>query len=329
MISRSVRYCRRRRQQSAHHREAPCPSGRHWHFADAQRAGRGQLRQPRLSRCKWFKGGGKLSLREPNRSRGHLDRVGQSWREGPTMLAGTWRHALLAAAGVFAVALSACGGGGSAGPVHMPPTSDDDTLAFTTQDIDSALGGLLRDGNAHALVWHAAGYPSPDAVTCLALIIACEGGRTRAHPPRISARYEGFGLQVPRAATNPDVPRGAAATWSGVMSGLLLSNPDRGDPDAFVSGDATITVSGQTGNSGLFVDVEFSNIRNEATGAGIAASRRVPGRSDPSLTRGRWPSHVPRTGGLDGPRVFPDRNTACRCPARTASISAIVPPEVV
>jgi hypothetical protein len=70
--------------------------------------------------------------------------------------------------------------------------------------------------------------------------------------------------------TSPAVAPGGAATWSGAMWGLLMINPGLSGPDAFVRGDATVTVSSLQGSSGLVVDVAFSDIRNEATGAVLA-----------------------------------------------------------
>lgn len=69
--------------------------------------------------------------------------------------------------------------------------------------------------------------------------------------------------------TDPDLSGGSAATWSGVMWGLLMTNPDQSEPDAFVHGDATMTVLSPQGNPDLTVDVAFTNIRHEATGARI------------------------------------------------------------
>ena len=66
--------------------------------------------------------------------------------------------------------------------------------------------------------------------------------------------------------TSPAVAPGGAATWSGAMWGLLMTNPDQSEPDAFVRGDATVTVFSPQGSSGLEVDVTFSDITNEATG---------------------------------------------------------------
>jgi hypothetical protein len=73
--------------------------------------------------------------------------------------------------------------------------------------------------------------------------------------------------------TDPDLSGGSAATWSGVMWGLLMTYPDQSEPDAFVHGDATMTVLSPPGGANLVVDVAFTNIRHEATGAGIEDMR--------------------------------------------------------
>ena len=73
--------------------------------------------------------------------------------------------------------------------------------------------------------------------------------------------------------TDPHLSGGGAATWSGVMWGLLMTDPDQSEPDAFVHGDATVTVSSPPGGADLVVDVAFTNIRHEATGAGIEDMR--------------------------------------------------------
>jgi hypothetical protein len=41
------------------------------------------------------------------------------------------------------------------------------------------------------------------------------------------------------------------------------------DPDVLLQGDALVTVSNPAGDSALLVDVEFTNIREEDTGAGL------------------------------------------------------------
>ena len=60
---------------------------------------------------------------------------------------------------------------------------------------------------------------------------------------------------------------GDSATWSGVMSGVE-SSPS-GGPGAFVQGDSAIVVSGLAAGAGVTVDVAFTDIVNEDTGAGI------------------------------------------------------------
>ncbi|MDE0410154.1 MAG: hypothetical protein OXN81_20105 [Alphaproteobacteria bacterium] len=60
---------------------------------------------------------------------------------------------------------------------------------------------------------------------------------------------------------------GDTATWSGVMTGVEAS--PSGGSGAFVHGDAAITVSGLAAGTAVSVDVAFTNIVNEDTGAGI------------------------------------------------------------
>ena len=202
-------------------------------------------------------------------------------------------------------------------------------VVFAARDIDNALRDLLADGSAPALTWHAARYPPPEAVICLALVIGCEGGpgpiylgapsipkgpsfmflgrrggvflaemSQVVHDVEEETTYRAlagwmdhafFLVETPQGGvvpgrgsqyrryysaysvgnpteTNPDVRMGAAATWSGMMSGILFSEPDTGEPDAFVNGDATVTVSDRPGSSGLVVDVQFSGIRDAAIG---------------------------------------------------------------
>ena len=79
---------------------------------------------------------------------------------------------------------------------------------------------------------------------------------------RVSANYYGAYSIGNVIDSNPDVLAGGAATWSGVMVGIRIS-----EPDGFVKGDARITVSNPQGNSDLIVDVEFSNMNDEQTGA--------------------------------------------------------------
>ncbi len=65
--------------------------------------------------------------------------------------------------------------------------------------------------------------------------------------------------------SNPDVLVDSSATWSGVMIGRRISDPD----DVFVHGDVLVTVSNPDGDAALVVDVEFTNIKDEQTGVGL------------------------------------------------------------
>ena len=67
--------------------------------------------------------------------------------------------------------------------------------------------------------------------------------------------------------SGPLTSPGDTATWSGVMSGVEAS-PSSGS-GAFVHGDSAITVSGLAAGDEVSVDVAFTNIVNEDTGAGI------------------------------------------------------------
>ena len=78
---------------------------------------------------------------------------------------------------------------------------------------------------------------------------------------RVSAHYYGAYSIGNAAGSNPDVPGGGAATWSGIMVGVRIA-----EPDSFVRGDAEITVSRPPGNPDLLVDVEFTNMKDERTG---------------------------------------------------------------
>ena len=67
--------------------------------------------------------------------------------------------------------------------------------------------------------------------------------------------------------SGPLVSPGDTATWSGVMSGVEVS-PSTGS-GAFVHGDSAVTVSGLAAGVEVSVDVAFTSIMNEDTGAGI------------------------------------------------------------
>ena len=78
---------------------------------------------------------------------------------------------------------------------------------------------------------------------------------------RVSANYYGAYSIGNAIDSNPDVSAGGAATWSGMMVGIRIA-----EPDGFVKGDATITVSSRQGNPDLLVDVEFRNMKDEQAG---------------------------------------------------------------
>ena len=67
--------------------------------------------------------------------------------------------------------------------------------------------------------------------------------------------------------SGPLTSQSDTATWSGVMSGVEASLSS--GPGAFVHGDSAVTVSGLAAGAGVSVDVAFTNIVNEDTGAGI------------------------------------------------------------
>ena len=229
------------------------------------------------------------------------------------MWTGRNQFTLLAVFVSFAVTLSGCGGSGRgmearAGPAPMRPP---DTGAAM------ALAGVLKDSNSPAIARYGARFPAPDAVTCKALTIGCEGGLEPIHYGSVRQYdFSGFDYRerrrgVPLAertgvsneedemtdhralagwmdyslfviatppehgtygafsmgttiGSNPDVVVDSSATWSGVMIGLRIS-----DPDVFVHGDALVTVSNPDGDAALVVDVEFTSITDEDTGAGL------------------------------------------------------------
>ena len=66
--------------------------------------------------------------------------------------------------------------------------------------------------------------------------------------------------------SSPSVSPGDTTTWFGVMSDVGAS-PSSGS-GAFVHGDSAVTVSGLAAGVEVSVDVAFTNIVNEDTGAG-------------------------------------------------------------
>ncbi|MYE59599.1 MAG: hypothetical protein F4X35_08580 [Alphaproteobacteria bacterium] len=65
----------------------------------------------------------------------------------------------------------------------------------------------------------------------------------------------------------PIAAPGGSATWSGVMSGVKAAAP--GGSFAFVHGDAAVTVSGLGAGTEVSVDVAFTDIVNEDSGARV------------------------------------------------------------
>lgn len=82
-------------------------------------------------------------------------------------------------------------------------------------------------------------------------------------------RYDGFSYRTHYVGhTKPSNPAvSVSGTWSGVMAGVIASHSE--DDGAFVRGDATITLAAPVGPGPALVDVEFTGIIREDTGAQI------------------------------------------------------------
>ena len=92
-------------------------------------------------------------------------------------------------------------------------------------------------------------------------LIKTPGIEVASEENRVSANYYGAYSIGNAPGSNPDILAGGAATWSGIMVGIRIA-----EPDSFVRGDAEITVSRPGGNPDLLVDVEFTNMKDERTG---------------------------------------------------------------
>ena len=90
-----------------------------------------------------------------------------------------------------------------------------------------------------------------------------DGANPRAELSQPGNLYGAFSMGN-TMGSNPDVLVDGTATWSGVMFGLRIS-----DPDVCVQGDALVTVSNTVGGADLAVDVECTNIKDEDTVAGL------------------------------------------------------------
>ena len=109
------------------------------------------------------------------------------------------------------------------------------------------------------------------------------------------------------ATASPQLTAGGAAAWSGAMVGLLLTDPDISHPDTLVTGAATVTVSHGQEIADLVVDVEFSNITDETTGANLGELRwsDLPLRAgsfgiDPAGVEEATVSRHPASSGISG-----------------------------
>lgn len=94
-----------------------------------------------------------------------------------------------------------------------------------------------------------------------------EAGETSIHGESL-VTYEVLSIGD-STGTNPAVPDTGSATWSGTMAGFVEPSASDGD-GSFVDGDATITVPDVAANISPAVDVRFSNIVKDDTGASLA-----------------------------------------------------------
>ena len=90
---------------------------------------------------------------------------------------------------------------------------------------------------------------------------------TYAGKPEDLVRYELFSTGD-AMGTNPVPPPVGSAFWSGAMAGVVIPAGTELD-GSFVSGDARITIPHFDSDAPPSVDIEFSNIVNERTGAGL------------------------------------------------------------
>lgn len=84
-----------------------------------------------------------------------------------------------------------------------------------------------------------------------------------------NVRYADFGYRTYYMGnTNPTNPTvSVSGTWSGAMAGVMVSPSD--DVSTLVRGDATVTVAYPGGSGTGLVDVEFTSITREDTGARV------------------------------------------------------------
>ena len=159
---------------------------------------------------------------------------------------------------------------GGLGPIHHGSVDDLDFSGFTFRarhnGVPLARKTVVADDTGKTLYRALVGWLDHG-------FFLVETPRMGTPPQNADDRYYRAYSAGDATGTGPDVLPGGTATWSGAMWGLLLTEPDLSEPDAFVLGDATVTVSSRPGAADLMVDVKFSGIRHEATGAGLADIR--------------------------------------------------------
>ncbi len=158
-----------------------------------------------------------------------------------------------------AALLIGCEGG--LGPVHYRAVGEFDFSGFLFMERRHGVSlaertGVSRGGGDAADYRALAGW-----IDHSFFLIKTPGIEVASEENRVSANYYGAYSIGNATGSNPDVLAGGAATWSGIMVGIRIA-----EPDGFVRGDAEITVSRPGGNPDLLVDVEFTNMKDERTG---------------------------------------------------------------
>ena len=158
-----------------------------------------------------------------------------------------------------AALLIGCEGG--LGPVHYRTVGEFDFSGFLFTERRRGVSlaertGVSRGGGDTTSYRALAGW-----IDHSFFLIKTPGIEVASGENRVSTNYYGAYSIGNTADSNPDVLAGGAATWSGIMVGIRIA-----EPDSFVRGDAEITVSRPQGNPDLLVDVEFTNMKDERTG---------------------------------------------------------------
>ena len=124
--------------------------------------------------------------------------------------------------------------------------------------------------------------------------------------------YGAYSIGNVAPASSP-LASGGAATWSGAMVGLLLTDPDISYPDTLVTGAATVSVSHGREIADLVVDVEFSSITDETTGADLGGLR--------------WSGLPLRAGSFGIDPASAEEATVSRHPAQQRDFRTVLRPE--